>query len=74
MTKIKALQAFRSYIAADCAAVDGDNLEAVLGTWAYYFQRLVIDNSKKVRLEASHAHWEILLKVSKRDLQAALPR
>jgi hypothetical protein len=73
VTKIKALQTFRgSYLAREEAGNPG--LEAVVGTWSYYYQRLIIDNSKQVRLEASQAHQEVLKKVGKKGLQTYLPR
>ena len=76
VTKVKSLQAFRAYIAAPGGDGDEEGMidDAVLGAWSYYYQRLIIDNSRQVRLEASHAHREILVNTGKKDLQAALPR
>ena len=70
VTKIKALQSFRSHLRGE----EADGLEAVMGAWSYYYQRLIIENSRQVRLEAAGAHQEVLAKVGKRELQSALPR
>ncbi|QDZ22620.1 E3 ubiquitin-protein ligase listerin [Chloropicon primus] len=72
VTKVKALQAFRAYIGGE--GEHQSSMEAVLGAWSYYYQRLIIDNSRQVRLEAAGGHLEVLRKVGKKDLQANLPR